>query len=64
CALCLGTFPHNFSNCNTSRLHNGAPTRVHRDRHGKLIGPNGPICIDFQRGRCTSKSHDQNHECS
>ncbi|KAJ7585527.1 hypothetical protein C8J56DRAFT_788364, partial [Mycena floridula] len=64
CTTCLGSFRHLFSKCNSPKLHNGDPARCQRDKNGKLVGPRGPVCLDWQRGICESRSRDENHECS
>ncbi|KAG2093714.1 uncharacterized protein F5147DRAFT_558869, partial [Suillus discolor] len=66
CAVCLGRNNHNFIDCSTDRLWDGVqPTVATRTNKQLLLrASNKPLCIDWQRSRCTSQSHDDRHICS
>lgn len=66
CAVCLGRNKHSFIECTVERLWDGtSPTVATRVNKQLLVrGSEKPLCVDWQRARCISQSHDDRHICS
>jgi hypothetical protein len=71
CVLCLGrasAHPEGLPKCRPDRFwDNSGPTFCERNERGDMVRRSDgrtPICFNFNRGVCSSKSHPERHLCS
>ncbi|KAH8091367.1 hypothetical protein BXZ70DRAFT_482736 [Cristinia sonorae] len=66
CVICLSRRTHNLSKCNATKLYNGTPAHVHRNKEGRIVDRhNQELCFEWQLAQgCRSKSVSHRHECS
>ncbi|KAG2107915.1 uncharacterized protein F5147DRAFT_531331, partial [Suillus discolor] len=66
CAVCLGRHNHKFIECSAEWLWDGTMLTVATWTNKQLLlrSSEKPLCVDWQRARCISQSHDDHHVCS